>query len=80
MTPVNMHTPSRTPPTTIPRMVTQTTSKTNPLICYQCRQTSHISQYCPRHFDVCYITIEEQDEIFSQIMDNRDAAMAATAI
>jgi hypothetical protein len=63
-TPANMYTPLCTPPTTIPRMVTQTPSKANPLICYQCGQTSHISQDCPQHFNVCHMTLETQDEIF----------------
>jgi hypothetical protein len=47
--------------------------------CYRCGQTSHISRKCDLHHDVCYMTLDEQDNFIQQIMGNCDAVMAATA-
>jgi hypothetical protein len=47
--------------------------------CYHCGQTSHISRECDLHHDVCYTTLDEQDEFNQQIMANHDTAVAAAS-
>jgi hypothetical protein len=47
--------------------------------CYRCRQSGHISRDCPLRYDICHLTVDEEDDMVEHILANHDAAMAATA-
>jgi hypothetical protein len=77
--PAAMHTPSRTLPPGIPMDIDHTqTLKPLAQTCYHCGQTSHIIRDCNLRYDVCHMTLDEQDKFIQQIMANCDAAIANT--
>jgi hypothetical protein len=47
--------------------------------CYHCGKTGHISKECDLHHDICYMTLDEEDDFIQNIMANCNAAMAAAA-